>query len=699
MATQIVKAACPHDCPDTCALLVTVTDGRAVAVKGNPGHPFTNGFLCTKVSRYHERTHSPERLTRPMRRVGQKGEGRFEPISWDAAIDEIASRFRDIAESPDGPEAILPYSYGGTMGLVQGESMDRRFFHRLGASLLARTICATAGTTGWAHTVGASIGTDAETFHRARLILLWGTNTLTSNVHLWPQILEARKAGAEIVSIDPYRNRTAAQASRWLGVRPGSDAALALGLAHIAFRDGYADRDYLGRYTVGAEVFEARCAEYPPSRVAEITGLAAGDVEWLGELYGTVRPAAIRLNYGVQRHHGGGNAVRAIAALPAVTGAWRDVGGGALLSASGRFPLDRAALERPDLISGTPRTVNMTRLGEALTSATPPVRALVVYNSNPAAVAPDQGKVLAGLGRDDLFTVVLEHFQTDTADYADILLPATTQLEHFDIVKPYGHYALMCNNPSIDPVGETRPNSEIFRLLASKMGFTEPCFSDTDEQIAAQAISSGHPVFEGITLERLKRDGWARLNLPLDYAPFAEGGFPTPSGKCELYSERLAEMGFDPLPCFVPPIEWPATAPELASRYPLQFVTPPAHSFLNSTFANMDRSVRAEKRPFLLIHPVDAGPRGISTGAIVAVYNGRGGCRLEAVVSEDVREGVVVAPSVWWNKKSPGRVNVNQTTSQALTDLGDGATFYDNLVEVEVVSATELMQESEELVS
>ncbi|MBK6427285.1 MAG: molybdopterin oxidoreductase family protein [Blastocatellia bacterium] len=694
MATHTVRAACPHDCPDTCAMLVTVTDGRATAVKGDPGHPFTQGFLCTKVSRYHERTNSPDRLLYPMRRVGAKGEGRFERISWDAALDEIAARFREIADSADGPESILPYSYAGTMGLVQAESMDRRFFHRLGASLLARTICATAGATAWTHTIGATIGTDAEQFHKARFILLWGTNTLTSNVHLWPQILQARKSGAEVVVIDPYRNRTAAQADRWLAIRPGTDAALALGLAHIAFRDGYADRDYLEKYTLGADAYEARCAEYPPERVADITGLPVADIEWLGERYGTVRPTAIRTNYGLQRHRGGGNAVRAIAALPAVTGAWRDVGGGALLSASGRFPLNRTALERPDLMTGTPRTINMTRLGEALESAEPPVRALVVYNSNPAAIAPDQGAVLRGLGRDDLFTVVIEHFQTDTADYADILLPATTQLEHFDIVKPYGHYALMCNNPAIEPMGESKPNSEVFRLLAARMGFTESCFSDTDEEIAAQAIETDHPVFEGITLERLKRDGWARLNLPEQYAPFAEGGFPTASGKCEFHSERLAEMGLDPLADFVAPLESPASAPELAARFPLQFITPPAHSFLNSSFANMERSLRSEKQPTLLIHPVDAEPRGIDNGSVVSVFNDRGGCRLMAIVSEDVREGVVVAPSVWWNKKSPGGVNVNQTTSQALTDIGEGATFYDNLVEVEVVAAVDGIPET-----
>jgi anaerobic selenocysteine-containing dehydrogenase len=682
---HVVRAACPHDCPDTCAMLVTVEDGRAVGVRGDPEHPFTRGFLCNKVSRYHERTHSPDRLAHPMRRAGKKGEGRFERISWDEAIEEIAARFGEIAASPDGPEAILPYSYAGTMGLVQGEGMDRRFFHRLGASLLARTICATAGADAWAATVGASVGTDPEQFHKARLVVLWGTNTLTSNVHLWPQILDARKAGAEVVAIDPYRTRTAAAADRWLAIRPGTDAALALAIAHVAFRDGLADRDYLERYTVGADLFEQRVAEWIPERAAATTGLAVDEIEWLAARYATTRPTAIRLNYGLQRHAGGGSAVRAIAALPAVTGAWRDPGGGAVLSTSGAFDLDRQTLARPDLIRGNPRTINMVRLGEALLEAAPPVRALYVYNSNPATVAPDQAKVLEGLRREDLFTVVHEQFQTDTADYADILLPATTQLEHFDVVKPYGHLSLMCNVPAIAPVAEALPNSEVFRRLAAAMGFDEPCFADSDEEMAAQAVRSAHPRMRGITLEALKERGWARLDVPDDWAPFAEGNFPTPSGRCELYSERLAAEGFDPLPCYIPPRESAEAAPELAARFPLALVSPPAHSFLNSTFANGRRNLAAEREPSLLIHPADAAARGVADGEVVLAFNDRGRVRLRALVSEDVREGVVVAPSVWWNKLSPDGVNVNQTTSQALADFGGGATFYDNLVEVELV--------------
>jgi anaerobic selenocysteine-containing dehydrogenase len=663
-------------------MLVTVENGRAVAVRGNPDHPTTRGFLCTKVSRYHERTNSSGRVLFPQRRVGAKGEGRFERVSWDEALAEIAGRFRELAASPEGPETILPYSYCGTMGLVQGSSMDRRFFHRLGASLLARTICATAGVAGWAFTVGASVGADPQQFHRARLIILWGTNTLTANVHLWPEVLEARKAGAEVVAIDPYRTRTAAQADRWLGVRPGTDAALALGVAHVVFREGLEDRDYLERHTVGWEAFRERAAEFPPERVARITGLTVEEVEWLGRRYGSARPAAIRLNYGLQRHAGGGMAVRAIACLPAVVGAWRDPGGGALLSTSGAYPIDWAALERPDLIRGNPRTVNMSRLGEALTAAEPSVRAIYVYNSNPAAIAPDQAKVLEGFRREDLFTVVHEHFQTDTADYADILLPATTQLEHFDVVKPYGHYYLMCNNPAVEPIGEAKPNSEVFRLLAARLGFDEPCFRQTDEEIAAEALATGDPRFEGVTIERLKRDGWARLNVPADFAPFAEGNFPTPSGKCELYSGQLAALGHDPLPGYTPPRESAEADPALARRYPLALISPPAHSFLNSTFAEGARAQAAEREPAVLLNPDDARARGIADGAPVTVFNDRGACSLRAIVSDGVREGVAVAPSVWWNKLSPDGRNVNQTTSQALTDFGGGATFYDNLVEV-----------------
>jgi anaerobic selenocysteine-containing dehydrogenase len=681
----IVRAACPHDCPDTCAMLVTVEGGRAVRVAGDPQHPFTRGFLCTKVANYEQRTHSNDRVPTCLRRTGAKGSGRFEPVSWDEALDEIASRFKTLAGSSEGAETILPYSYCGTMGLVQSQSMDRRFFHRLGASQLDRTICASAGAAGYKATIGASIGTDPERFHDAKLILIWGTNTISANVHLWPEILEAKAKGARLISIDPRRTRTADQCDEHIAPLPGTDAALALGLMHVIFAEGLEDKDYLERYATGTEALRSRAREYSPSRTAAICGLEAETITRLARLYATTKPSVIRINYGLQRHAGGGMAVRTVACLPAVVGAWRDPSGGILLSTSGTFPLNYAVLERPDLMpTPPPRTLNMSLLGDVLAKTVdPPVRALYVYNSNPAAVAPDQRKVLEGLRREDLFTVVHEQFMTDTADYADIVLPATTQLEHFDLHKAYGHLYLVINERAIEPLHEAKCNSEVFRLLAARMGFEEECFRDSDEDVARQALSTGHPALKGITLEGLREHGWMRLNLPETFAPFMEGNFPTPSGKCELFSETLEAQGLPAVPEFIPPSESRGSAPELAKRYPLALISPAAHAFLNSSFANLPKQLRQELRPFVEIHPADALKRGIEEGDTVRAFNERGSCTLHAVVTTRAREGVVVSPSVWWNKLSPGHANINQLTSQTLTDMGQGATFYDALVEIE----------------
>jgi anaerobic selenocysteine-containing dehydrogenase len=682
MNKEIIHAACPHDCPDTCAMLVEVEEGRATKVSGDPSHPTTQGFLCTKVTRYLERVYNPDRILFPMRRVGAKGEGRFERISWDEALDTIARRFREIADSGDGPEAILPYSYGGTMGVVNNGSMDRRFFHRLGASKLARTICSQAGGDALRYTLGNKIGADMENFHRARLIVLWGTNTLSSNIHLWPEIKTALEAGARLVGIDPYRNHTLDHCHQLIQLKPGTDAALALAIMNVIISEGLEDREYVERHTLGFDKLRERAAEFPPSRAAEICGIAADEIVSFAREYAATRPAVIRINYGLQRHAGGGMAVRAIACLPALTGAWRDAGGGLLLSTSGMFAFDDRVLQRPDLTFGAPRTINMSRLGEALTEARPPVRAIYVYNSNPAAVAPDQSQVLAGFRREDLFTVVHEQFQTDTADYADILLPATTQLEHRDIIKPYGHYYLVYNEPAIAPLGEAKPNWEVFAQLAKRMGFEDECFEDTDEDIIRQALATDREPLRGITLERLKQNGWVRLNLPEVFAPFSEGQFETPSGKCEFYSEQLEKMGLDPLPTFIPPRESPDSAPELAARYPLQLISPPANSFLNTTFSHLASFLKSEREPFIQLNAEDATRRGIEDGDAVRVWNDRGECRLKARISDRVKPGVAVALSIWWNKLSPGRTNVNQTVSQALTDLGGGATFYDNLIDV-----------------
>ncbi len=683
------RLVCPHDCPDTCSMLVEVDEGRAVRMHGNPAHPFTQGFLCHKVSRYLERVYHPGRVLTPLRRVGAKGLEQFSPISWDEALEIIAEKYREIAASEDGPQAILPYSYAGTMGKIQGESLDRRFFHRLGASLLDRTICATAGGAGCVFTLGAKLGTDPEAFADSRLIINWGSNTAVTNSHLWVRMIEARKRGAKIITIDPYRSRTAERSDWHLAPKVGTDAALALGIMHILFRDGLIDRDFTEQHCLGTAALRDRVlTQYSVNHVAEITGLPAADIEQLAREYAVIKPAVIRVNYGLQRHYGGGMAVRTIACLPALIGAWRHPAGGLLLSTSGTFPLNTQGLQRPDLIPPGTRTVNMVQLAEALHGELPgpPVRALYVYNSNPAAVAPDQRRVLSGLKRDDLFTVVHEQFLTDTTDYADIVLPATTQFEHFDLHATYGHYYLQVNQPAIAPLGEAQPNSEVFRRLAKRMGFEPQLFESSDEVLAREALwefSEQVPVaLQGITVDRLKQDGPLRLNLPQKYAPFAGGKFPTPSGKCEFFSQQLADLGHDPLPTYLPPAESPETSPELARRFPLQLLSPPSPHFLNSSFVNVDSLRLSAVEPSLEIHPDDAAERSIQTGDRVRIINDRGEFEAVAQVGPTVRPGVVVAPSVWWHKLTNGRGNANLTTSTRLADFAGGATFFDNLVEV-----------------
>ncbi len=698
----VIRGACPHDCPDTCALEITVENGTAIKVAGAADHPTTNGFLCTKVNRYLERTYSPQRVLYPMKRIGAKGKGIFARISWDEALDTIAAKFKAIAA--DDPQAILPYSYAGTMGLIQGESMDRRFFHKLGASLLDRTICASAGAAGYRATIGLSVGTDPERFNEAKLILIWGSNVITSNVHLWPQILEAQRNGARVIAIDPYRSLTAEKCDEHLALLPGTDGALALAMMHVLIAENLIDRDYIERHTIGFELLRERVSEWSPSRAAEITGLTVEQIVKLAREYGTTKPSVIRLNYGMQRHAGGGMAVRTVACLPALIGAWRDAAGGVMLSTSGNFAFNTAALARPDLIWNQPRTINMSAIGDALTGSqrvqhwlrdeapdetleplTPPVKAIYVYNSNPVAIAPDSRKVIAGFAREDLFCVVHEIFQTDTADYADILLPATTQLEQFDLHRAYGHLYAMVNNPAIAPLGEAKPNSEVFRLLAERMGFTDECFSEDDEMMARQALQSDNVRMQGLNLDTLKEKGWQRLNVAERYAPFAEGNFFTPSGKCEFFSETLAKQGLDPLPTYIAPRESVMDSPDLAQRYPLAVISPPAHNFLNSSFANLPTFLKAEKEPHLDIHPDDASPRGIVEGDRVRIFNDRGEFTAKARVTDKARVGVVVALSVWWKKLTRDGTNANDVTGQGLTDLGAAATFYDALVEVSPV--------------
>ena len=674
-ATRVVQATCPHDCPDTCAMQVTVEQGRVVRIHGDPDHPPTHGALCTKVSRYAERSYHPDRVLTPLRRVGRKGEGRFEPVGWDEALDDIAARLKAIAARD--PQAVLPYSYAGTMGLVQGDGMAARFFHRLGASLLDRTICSNAGGEALAATYGGKVGMHLEWYAESKLILIWGSNPITSSLHFWTFAQQAKRAGAKLVCIDPRRTETAEKCHQHIALLPGSDGALALGLMHELIAHDWLDHDYLARHVEGWPALRERALLWPPERAAAVCGITADEVRQLARDYGTTKPAAIRLNYGMQRVRGGGNAVRLVSLLPCLVGAWRHRAGGLLLSASGWFrPAVRTAwLQRPDLLAGRrPRTVNMSTIGDDLLRASSPgfgpkIEAVVVYNSNPVAVAPENGKVARGFARGDLFTVVLEHFRTDTADHADYVLPATTQLEHWDAHSAYGHTYAMLNRPAIAPLGQSKSNAEIFRTLAARMGFDEPCFADSDEAMALAAFDP-----ERVDAAQLQQRGWCKLAIA--DAPFAEGGFPTPGGKA------LADAPGLGLPDHVPNYESPQSSPELAARYPLAMISPPARHFLNSTFVNVASLRAAEQEPRLEMHPQDAAPRGIADGAAVRVFNDRGEYRCKAALNDRARPGVVNGLGIWWRKDGLAGTNVNELTHQRLTDIGRAPSFYDCLVEV-----------------
>jgi anaerobic selenocysteine-containing dehydrogenase len=724
---RVVHTVCSHDCPDSCAVLVTVDSaGRAIKLQGDPSQPVTQGFLCGKVAKYLDRVYSPQRILYPLRRKpgvakqplprGREHDA-FERVSWDEALSEIAARLQHTSDTY-GPESILPYSYAGTIGVLGFGSMDRRFFHRLGGSQLNRTICSEAGGVAWNLVYGKKLGIPTEDFSLAKLIVAWGANIHGNNIHLWPMVEKARRNGARLIVIDPYKTRTAALADWHIAIRPGTDAALALGMIHVILREGLENRAYIDEMTHGFADLAERARAYTPERVATWTGMTAGEIEQLAREYATTQPAALRLNYGVQRSENGGTAVRVISMLPALTGAWRQRGGGASLSTSGAFVWNRRELERRDLALDSPlgreaRVVNMSLLGQALTQTTeetdqrsgheslacdvlsggPPVHALFVYNSNPGAVAPNQNAVRLGLARHDLFTVAHDLFFNDTTDYADYVLPATTFLEHTDIQGAYGHYFVQLSNQAIEPPGEARSNVWLFSQLAQTMGFTDACFRDTEEQLIRQTLSIGfdglskNPGMEHISFEDLKEMGHIPLsfhrepeNLP--FLPYASGPLPTPSGKIEFYSDALAALGKDPLPAFNPPAE--SRWSEAAKCYPLEFLSRKADNYMNSTFANLEghRKMEASTRQRLEIHPTDARARGITDGDKVRVRNDRGEILLTALVDGTVPEGVV-AGRLDWAKFNEGGVNVNTLTSERLTDLGAGATFYSVLVEVE----------------
>jgi anaerobic selenocysteine-containing dehydrogenase len=679
-APVVIRGGCPHDCPDTCAWQVTVDNGIAVKLVGDDAHPITRGGLCAKVNPFLERVYSPERVHYPLRRSGAKGTGAFERVSWDEALDEIASRLAAIVD--DDPTAIMPFSYLGAMGLVQGSSLDRRFFARIGATRLVRAVCGGAGGAGVSVVNGASLGMLPQDLDKSRFIIIWGGNPIVTNLHLWPVIRKAKANGATVVVIDPVRTRTAAAADWHIQPRPGTDAALALGMMRVIVDEGLHDADYIERHTVGFDALRERRADYPPERVAEITGIPASEIARLARAYATTRPAAIRLLIGLEHHANGAATYQAISCLPAITGAWRDHGGGlAYFTAELHFTaLNADAVTMPELEDQAIRELNMVQIGRILTDDTldPPIRALVVYGSNPMATMPNQGLVAEGLRRDDLFTVVHEQFLTDTARYADYVLPATTQIEQHDLMWSWGHAYLTLNQPAIAPVGEAVSTTELFRRLAARLGMSEPYLFTSDEELIRLALDSDHPWLAGITWERLREEGWARLNIPEPWVPYAEGGFPSPSGKAELFSQTRADAGLDPLPVYVPAVNGAADA------YPLTLLTgKSALHFLNSSYANLPRHLKAEGEPRLLIHPDDAQPRRIADGDLVDVRNERGCLRLRASVAEGILPGVVAMPSGWWPSLSPGGASANLLTPDGLSDAGGGGDFHDARVEVE----------------
>lgn len=711
MTEETIIGACPHDCPDTCSMLVTVKDGRATAVRGNPDHPFTRGALCVKVNNYQDRTYSPDRVLYPMRRSGPKGSGTFERISWEDALGEIKQRW-DAIIGEYGPAAILPYSYLGTEGILNGLNVGDPFFNKLGATISERTFCDSGSCTAYFMTIGPTPGVDPEAFRDSRYIILWACNTISTNLHHWPFIAEAQARGAKVVVIDPVRTRTAKKADWHIPIRPGTDAALALGMMNVIIAEDLVDREFVDNHTIGFEELAERVADYPPETVEDLTGVPADDVRKLAREFATAQPSVIRIGVAIERHAGGGQTVRAAACLPALVGSWRHVGGGILQLPVWAFPMDWGTLMRPDFQSTDTRVLNQWRLGPALTGEMdldPPIKSLFVYNSNPAVIAPEQGKVMRGLARDDLFTVVSEHFITDTAAYADLVLPATTQLEQDDIMFSWGHLYLSYNNKAVEPLGEAVPNTELFRRLATTMGFDDPFFQRSDEEMVRESLDWSAPALEGITLEDLKQTGYARLNVgpPESYAPHTDGNFLTPSGKCEFKSS-MAENGdfvlplfrqgaehdqagtpVDPLPHYIAPNESPATNAGLAERYPLNIISPKSHAFVNSSFGNMEQQLHHAGEQSVILSPADARERNIGEGMPVVISNDRGQFEAVARIDEDVMPGVVVAPLGYWRRFSRSEATVQAVNSGAYADLGRAPTFSDNLVQVMPVAASQ----------
>ncbi|MGP7817194.1 molybdopterin-dependent oxidoreductase [Niallia sp. 01092] len=672
----IFPSVCSLDCPDQCGLLVHKQNGKIIKVEGDPNHPITKGNICNKVRHMTERIYDPKRLQTPLKRVGEKGEGKFEPISWDEAILTITNHWKELIEQY-GSESILPYSFYGNMGRLNAEGMDRRFFHRLGASRLDRTICQVAGSTGYKYTMGDAIGIDPEETINTKLFLFWGINAVSTNMHQLTIAQKARKKGAKIVVIDVHKNQTGRMADWFIPILPGTDSALALGIMHILFEENMVNRDFLQEYTIGYQELQKHVHQYDPQTVSGITGVPVDDIYKLARMYGKTSPSFIRIGNGLQHHDNGGNCVRTISCLPALTGQWLVKGGGAIKSNSGFLATNAKALQRPDLLlDQKTRVINMNSIGHALLHADPPIRSMFVYSCNPAVVAPNANKVKEGLMRENLFTVVHDLFLTETAAYADIVLPATSAFENMDFYASYWHQYIQIHLPVIENYGESKSNVEVMRLLAKGMGFTDSIFQDTEEEMIEQALDNeNNRYLEGITLQSLLDYQYVKAS--------SKSLFPlkTPSGKIELYSKKMEEDGYLPLPTYIPL--------ESEEDGGFLYIPAPNHNFLNSTFSNNEKHVSMEKYPKLFMNVLDAKENGIENGDLVKVWNERGECEIIASVGENVLSGVVVSQGLWADEKDKKQL-VNSLTPDRIADMGGGATFFSGKVNVKKVERNSL---------
>lgn len=702
---QTYFGGCPHDCPDTCAMVYEVEDGKLLGVSGRSDHPMTRGGLCVKVDDYEKRHYHPDRVLYPLRRTGRKGDGQFERISWDEALDEITARWKSIIDE-HGPQAIIPYSYAGHQGLINGLNGGDAFFNRLGATVCERTWCGVGASTAWVLTNGPSAGMDPESFAHSKFIVIWACNSVSSNLHHWHFVKEAQKRGAKVVVIDSYKSRTAKLADWHLAPKPGTDGAFAMAVINSIIEQGLTDKAYVADHTLGFDELAARAKSRTPEWAADITGISADDIRTFAREFATTKPAAIRMGVALEKHFGGGQTIRAVCCIPALTGAWRDVGGGILQMPFWEHPYKLDVICQPEFIPEGTRVVNNLQIGRALNgemALDPPIKSIMCWNSNPVTQAPECDKIVEGLLRDDLFVVSAEHFISDTASYADIVLPATMGAEIEDIILTWGHNYLTYNTKCIEAPGETVSNREIFRRLAARMGFEEDCFKWSDDECLQRFVDWDAPSCKGIDLNYLRKNGYARLSIdtPDKHTPHRDGNFPTPSGKCEFLSETAAQGNFvvaafrqmyeafqpgeplDTLPDYVPPRESAASDPALAKKYPLNILSPKSHAFLNSCYANMDQKLKKQGEQFVLISDHDANKRGISAGDRVAVFNERGTFEALANVTADVNPGVVVATLGYWRQLNKGTVNV--ISSAEFVNMGHASTFSDNLVQIELV--------------